>query len=492
MKVLKEHQLAAHDGLRTGFRAGKRRGLLVIPTGGGKTVTALEMLRLAAEQGTRGLFICDRRTLVLQAAREAREFGIACGVVMADAGPDMHWPEARVQFASKDTLLSRPGALPDAGLVVVDESHRSISDYWGSLLDRYPRAWLVGLTATPIRADGKGLGRRYEFLVNPTSYSKLIASGVLTPARCFSPGTRVLGAKAKKPTRKGMVGDAVGWWKKLAAGRRTFVFASGVKHSLALRDQFRAEGVTAEHLDGDTPDEEREAVLGRAGRLATGETLVVCSCSVLKYGVDVPAVECVQIVDGFGSLVDYLQACGRGLRAAPGKTDCVVIDHSGAVLYHGFPDADRDWELTEDDLAQRHRKKMEAGEAAQPVCCPECACCFAGRPECPNCGWRPLKRGKALPTAAGRLQAVEREAAYTYTPDDYRKGWVSCVAVCHNTGRTLSNAAAMFRTRFGRPPWETGAGPLPPGGYDWRRPASEWWAEAIQTKHHGADEPHPN
>lgn len=479
------------DGDYFGFELdGDRLFLLGDFTVTHNTITALEMLRLGAENGTRGLFLCDRRILVSQAASEAREYGIRCGTVMADAGPANYDPHAPVQFASKDTLLSRD-LCPDAGLVIVDEAHRSLSEYWAALLDRYPRAWVVGLTATPARADGKGLGRRYEFLVQPTNYSQLISSGVLAPAKCYAPGSRVLGKKARKPTRAGMIGDVVAWWEKLAKGRRTFVFASSVAHSLALRDEFRSRGIPAEHLDGNTPDPERDLVLGKGGKLATGETLVVTSCSVLKYGVDVPAVECVQIADGFASLVDYLQACGRGLRASPGKADCVVIDHSGAVLFHGFPDADRQWVLTEDtDHAADYRKQMACGEAPKPFACPECFALFSGRPDCPGCGWRPKPRGREVGTAKGTLHKVEREAAYSFTCEDYRRGWTQCVAQCHHTGKSLSAAAAIFKKRFGVTPWEAKAAPLPHAGYNWHTPATVWWEKAFARQVKGADRPH--
>jgi DNA repair protein RadD len=481
VKELRPHQIAAHEGLRAGFKAGSKRGLLVIPTGGGKTITALEMLRASADRGIRGLFLCDRRTLVTQAAREARDYGISCGVVMRDAGPDWYAPRAPVQFASKDTLLARD-LCPESGLVIVDEAHRSISEYWATLLDQYPRAWVVGLTATPARGDGRGLGRRYQFLVQPTAYSALIESGVLCPAVCYAPGKKVTGKTGKKPKRASLVGDVVGWWQRLAEGRRTFVFASSVAHSLALRDEFRLKKIPAEHLDGNTPDEERDAVLGRDGRMARGDTLVVTSCSVLKYGVDVPSVECVQIADGFASLVDYLQACGRGLRSSPGKTNCVVIDHAGAVLYHGFPDADRAWELTEDtDMAKDYRDRMKNGEAPKPIVCPECSRIFSGRPDCPVCGWRVRQaQGQEVNHKGGKLNRVEREPVLKALPEDYRKAWVQCLAVARHQGRTLSSAASMFRQRFGIPPWAArGAAPLPSYGYDWKTPASVFWDQAI-------------
>jgi superfamily II DNA or RNA helicase len=487
VKALRPHQTAAHDLLRAGFRRGKRRGLLVMPTGAGKTVTALEILRLAQAQGRRGLFLCDRRVLVGQAAREAREYGIDCGVLMRDAGPLYRNPEAPIQFASKDTMLSwmasrRDFDLPPSDLVVTDEAHRSAAQTWEALLAAFPAAWEVGLTATPARSDSKGLGNRYEFLCQPTSYSALIAAGVLVPARCFAPGSKVQADRraAKRPRRADLVGDVVGWWERLARGKRTFVFASGVRHSLALRDEFLKRGYAADHLDGDTPDDERDAVLSRAGRLATGRTLVVCSCSVLKYGVDVPSVECVQLADGFGSLVDYLQACGRGLRASPGKEACTVIDHAGAVLYHGFPDADRPWALAETlDHSADWQAKVAAGTAPKPQVCPHCACVFAARPDCPACGWRPKREPKPTETNKGQLFEVERAAAAAFTPDDYRKGWAQCVAQAHHTGKSLSAAAAVFKRRFDALPWAVRAEPLPPAGYNWHRPASDWWRAAF-------------
>lgn len=487
MKHLRPHQVGAHESLRAGFRSGQKRGLLVMPTGAGKTVTALEMLKQTAARGKRGLFLCDRRVLVAQAAREAREYGIIAGIVMADAPRGYKVPDAPVQFASKDTLMVRYkgsrgfwSELPPADLIITDEAHRSMADTWEALMALYPAAFEVGLTATAARGDGKGLGRRYEFLVAPTSYSALIAAGVLTPARCFAPkepDPEQAGKKKRKPKRSDLVGDVVGWWKRLADGRRTFVFASGVQHSMSLRDEFRNAGIPAEHLDGDTPDDERDAVLGPGGRLATGETLVVCSCSVLKYGVDCPSVECVQIVDGFGSLVDYLQACGRGLRASPGKSECVVIDHAGAVLYHGFPDADRVWTLDDEtDMAEEYREQMEAGKQPRPVTCPECFTIYSGRPDCPACGHRP-PRPAADPVGmeSGQLFEVDRQTMYDWRPEDYERGWRDAVYAAAHGGRTLGAAANIFARKFDRPPWKCGVGlPLPGHRAAWKDPAKAW------------------
>lgn len=487
MKALWPHQLKAHDLLRDGFRRGFRRGILVAPCGMGKTVTGLEMIRLAVAKGLRGLFVCDRRSLVAQAAREGREYGLRCGVVMADDYTGMYDPAAPVQFASKDTLRSRMdrgrSALPPAALILVDECHRSSGQTYRDLLAAYPDAYEVGLTATPATGDGnRGLGDdRYEFIAQPVAYSELIAAGVLVPARCYAPGTKVQQGAARRPTRADLVGDPVNWWLRLAKGRRTFAFAAGVRPSIALRDAFRQRGVPAEHIDADTPDDERDAVLGRAGSLARGDTLVVTSCSVLKYGVDVPSVECVVLAAPFGSLVDYLQACGRGLRSAPGKADLVVIDHAGSVLHHGFPDADRAWVLDAgQDVGAEYRERMKRGEAPQPVACPRCGFLFSSRPDCPECGWKiPPKAGQKLGHRHGQLWEVQRDSEYAPDLTDLNRAWVRLVFQMAHGGRNLGVAANAFRERFGRTPWDAGVKPLPGNPAAWKRPAAEFVAEVY-------------
>jgi superfamily II DNA or RNA helicase len=456
-----------------------------MPCGAGKTVTAWSMIEAGLAMGRKALFVADRRVLVTQAARSAREFGLPVGVVMRDAEWGYTDPAAPVQVVSKDSLvswLSRPDfELPPADLLAVDECHKSSGETWAVFRNAYPNAWEVGLSATPAFPGGYGLGERYDFLVQPVTYQELQALDVLVKPACYAPGSRIEGKEGKKPSRATLVGDAVFWWKKYADGLRTFAFCCDVAHSMAVRDEYRKAGISAEHIDADTPDDERDRVLSS---LASGEVQVVTNCAVLRYGVDVPAVECCQILCPMSSLVDYRQSVGRVLRRAAGKRGAVVIDHAGAVLYHGFPDADLPWTLDGDtDHKTVQRQRMKDGDAPLPIACPECHTLFSGSRACPGCGWVPKRRPKPRSTQAGTLVEVGREGGPAVgSMEDLGKLWRRCLAIAANKGLKLTAAAAMFRRDAQAWPEAAGVSPLPAGRSDWSRPAAEVFPQFVRRK----------
>lgn len=479
------HQSRGLDELRSGFGLGHRHGVIVIPTGGGKTILSLAMVAGAIEKGRRALFVADRRVLVKQAARAADTAGVPCGIVMRDAGYGWVDRSAPLQVVSKDSLVSwlkRPDfELPPADLIVVDEAHKSIAETWAALRAAYPDAWEVGLTATPARADGRGLGRRYQFMVQPTTYAELQGLGVLVRPECFEPKGQTVAGKAKKPSKATLTGNAVEQWRAYADGLRTFVFCSGVDHSLAVRDQYRAAGVKAEHVDASTPDEERDRILTA---LADGTVQVVCNCAVLRYGVDVPAVECCQILCGMSSLVDYRQSVGRVLRKSPGKTRAVVLDHAGAVRYHGFPDADLPWTLDDrEDQGEKQRQRMETGESPKPIGCPSCGALFTGR-TCPACGWEPKRQPRGVGSEAGMLVKAERSdlPERELAPADLGKLWRRALAIAANRGLKVQAAASIFFKDAKRWPESAGVEPLPATRADWSKPASEVFPQFVRRR----------
>ena len=130
-----------------------------------------------------------------------------------------------------------------------------------------------------------------------------------------------------------LMGDVVEHWLRHAADRRTVVFGTSVDHAIALAAAFRAAGVPAEHVDANTPTEEREAVFGR---FRAGETQVLTNCFLAAYGFDLPAIAAVVLARPTKSLMLYLQMLGRGLRIDDGKRDCLVLDHAGCVHRFGF------------------------------------------------------------------------------------------------------------------------------------------------------------
>jgi superfamily II DNA or RNA helicase len=203
--------------------------------------------------------------------------------------------------------------------------------------------------------------------------------------------------------RAKLTGDIAGHWLKHAATRRTVLFATSVKHSVALAEEFLRAGVAAEHVDADTPPQMREATFQR---FRSGRTQILCNCFLASYGFDLPELDCVILARPTKSLMLYLQMIGRGLRTAPGKTDCLILDHSGAVHRHGFATDQRIWTLEgERALVDQERSEKER-TASKMLECPECSCCFTGARLCPECGYFFAPKGKEIQTLAGELVEI--------------------------------------------------------------------------------------
>jgi DNA repair protein RadD len=337
---LRPYQLDVIDRARIEAAAGRRRILLVAPTGSGKTVIAAAIIAAAVAKRSRALFITHRRELVQQASRKLNDFGVDHGIVAAGFPSQ---PGELVQVGSIQTVTARAIRsstieLPAADLVVVDEAHHARAQTYRRLIEAYPSAVILGLTATPCRSDGRGLGNVFDVLVGCPQVEELIRLGFLVPTRCYAPwkpdldgvhvrqGDYVEAELAERMDRLDLVGDAVENWLRLADHRRTVVFATSVAHSVHLRNEFRRSDILAEHVDGSTPHEERAAIL--AG-LASGNVEVVCNCMVLTEGFDLPELGCIVLARPTKSMGLFRQMVGRGLRTAPGKSDCIVLDHSG-------------------------------------------------------------------------------------------------------------------------------------------------------------------
>src|SRR5262245_60789637 len=186
-----------------------------------------------------------------------------------------------------------------------------------------------------------------------------------------------------------LVGDIVEHWLKYGERRRTVVFAVGVEHSVHIRNEFIAAGVRAEHLDGDTPISERDAILAR---LKSGETEVVTNCMVLTEGWDMPEVGCCILARPTKQMGLYRQMIGRVLRPADGKPDAIILDHSGAVYRHGLPEDHVEWTLDVDGRAENPvQEKRQRGEEPKLRECPSCKVVMSA-PPCSACGWMPAQR----------------------------------------------------------------------------------------------------
>jgi len=456
--ILRPYQADAVARSREALRAGRRCILLVAPTGSGKTVIAAHIIASAVARGRRVLFVAHRRELIDQAFGKLRDAGLAdVGVIMA--GDRRRNPVAPVQVASIDTLRRR--AKPASDLVIIDEAHRALARSYAELREAYPLATHLGLTATPYRADGRGLGDAYEALVSVASPATLIADGYLVEPRVYtvpasdlpdlsrvrlSRGDYAPEQLSAAVDRVGLVGSIVEHWKRHARGVRTVAFAASVSHSQRIAAQFVAAGIAAEHLDGETPVDERAAILRR---LEACETLVVSNYGVLCEGWDQPAVKCCILARPTKSPGLYLQQAGRILRPWCGHT-AIILDHAGCVLEHGLPHEDREF-----SLEGKTRSKRTAPS------CHTCERCFAivasSVRVCPCCGWE-------WPDAPERAELAEHEGdlveVRAVTQDEKRAAWDELVRTALARGYAHGWAAYRYRDRFGA--WPPTTFPRPP------------------------------
>ena len=454
MDKLRDYQTNAIHNLRQSFLDGYKKLLLVSPTGSGKTVIASSMLRQAQVCRTKTMFVAHRRELVMQCSKKLYEFGVEHGVIMANKSPN---PFASVQVCSIQTFTARKDKFdfdkPEANLIILDEAHRSTSNSFQQLIKEYPEATVIGLTATPIRSDGQGLGHIYEKLIECASINDLIEQGYLVPSNIVAPtipdlkGIKVVAGDYDKKvldTRMNvpkLIGDIVKHWREYAQYRPTVVFCTSIKHSKYVANIFNDNGIPAGHVDGEMPEVERERQLQY---LKDGKIMVLSNCMVLTEGWDCPKVSCVIIARPTKSYGLYLQMVGRSLRPYPNKKDTLIIDHAGCVYEHGFPEEVPEWKLTMSKVKTKSERIIQPIEK-QPLTCMKCHTVYKPTKEhrgCPNCSFIPTKKEVQLLIKEGRLIELPKpkpekvdigkkefygQVLYYSRQKGYNDGWASYV-----------------------------------------------------------------
>lgn len=389
MIKLRDYQERAVNDVRAQFAAGHRSVLFQLATGGGKTYTAAYMVDGACHLNNSSLFIVNRVELLDQTVKSFNNLGVDCGIIAAGYTGN---PCSLSQVASIDTLKRRIDRIRPPRLVIWDECRGIGSAGWTAVYNRFPDALHLGLDATPVRLDGRGLGEYFSVMVKGPSYSELMARGQLVPFRIFAPpgpdmaGVRTqMGEFAKGETESVMdkptlTGDIVKHYCKYGAGKLALVFAVSRRHSEHIAETFRAAGIPAAHLDGDTEKTVRKAIVASFTRR---EILVLTNVNLFSAGFDVPGIEVIIDAAPSKSVAMVRQRWGRGSRPEPGKTDCVLLDHAGNVMRHGLPDMEIDWSLDGVD-----KRKSKAKPGSEPF--RQCAACYAvyqpPGPICPYCG----------------------------------------------------------------------------------------------------------
>jgi DNA repair protein RadD len=476
--VLHQFQRTAVEQVEGELSSGIAKLLLVAPTGAGKTIIASDLIKRGIAKHKRVLFLAHRREIIQQTSRKLYQSGVSHGIIMAGASGALR-PQALVQVASIDTLRARALnrdviRLPLADIIFIDEAHHARALTYGRVIDAYPKAAVIGLTATPCRGDGRGLGNVFTKLIECPQVEVLIGLGVLVRSRVYAPidpdltgvrtqnGDYVTDQLASRMNTDKLVGDIVTHWLSYGERRRTVVFAVDVAHSMHIRNEMIRAGVRAEHLDANTPINERETILAR---LASGETELVTNCMVLTEGWDMPQVGCCILARPTKQMGLYRQMIGRVLRAAAGKKDAIILDHSGACYRHGLPEDPVEWTLAIDRRAASpaHEKRKVGGEFRLREC-PECNALMA-IPPCGHCGWMPKPRARDVEVADGELGLVTggRAQAPLYDPAICGRWHGMLAFIARDRGYKPGWTAHKYREKFGSyPPWGAVIEPIPP------------------------------
>ena len=371
--ILREYQQKLIDELFEKFGEGYKAPCIVLPCGGGKSIIVAAVAKRFTDEGKTVLFLVHRRELCEQIERTFRQFGVdmkLCGIVM-------------VQTMARRL---RCAAAPD--LIITDENHHSLAATYKKIYEAFPDSKRVGVTATPERTDGSGLIDVNDYLITGVTAKWLIENKYLSPYDYYGPNIKMPKFRVKRGdfdlsqiadffnrNAKKIYGDTLKHYRRLACGKQAICYLPSIEISKEIAAKFTADGITAAHIDGDTPKPKRDKIIEE---FRDGRIKILCNVDIISEGFDVPDCECVILLRPTKSLILFIQQSMRCMRYKEGKR-AIIIDHVNNIGIHGFPDTEREWTL------EGHKKKKNGGEAPLKTC-PECfACVPISTKICPHC-----------------------------------------------------------------------------------------------------------
>lgn len=445
MVSLRPYQQDLDDQIVKAWDNGAQNVLAVLPCGGGKTVIFSN--RIVQHDGA-SIAISHRQELLGQMSRTLARYGVKHRIIgpknvvrnvisshIIEFGRDFYDPSSHTAVASVDTLASwaKPESPHHAGLLrfasqvslwVTDEAAHLLGDgsgngnKWGRAIALFTNAKGLGVTATPLRADGKGLGRHadgpFDCMVEGPQMRDLINMGFLTDYRIFCPpsdldlsgvaigsdGDYARGALALKTRSSTIIGHVVESYLKIAPGKLGVTFAPDVEIATTFSKLFNEAGVPAEVVTAKTNDKVRTEIMKR---FAKRQVLQLVSVDIFSEGLDLPAIEVVSMARATMSYSLYVQQFGRGLRLMDGKDRAIIIDHVQNCIKHNLPDKPCTWSLDRRD--RKAAKDKDPNDIPMRVCAnPDigygvpCAMPYErSLAVCPACGWTPLPAGRTSP-----------------------------------------------------------------------------------------------
>lgn len=468
--ILRNYQREAIESVRDRIRARMRRLLIVAPTGAGKTTIAGKIIDGAIEKGSKVVFLAHRTELIDQCSTRLDDLEVPHGIIQRNH--ERTDPYKSVQVASIQTLIRRDHF--DADIIIVDEAHRSTSPMYQEIIERYDEPVVLGLTATPYRTDGRGLGDIYDDIIPVSSTQDLIEDGhlimptVYGAARVDLSAVKTVGgdfekrglAEAMKTTI--LHGDLLKNWMK-HCGRATgadepsecdactVVFAPSVDQSLQIIEQFQAAGVSAAHLDAKTPSGERKRILKS---LKERRLSVVSNVGILTEGWDLPHLECVILARPTRSKSLYKQMVGRLMRPDDDKRFAYLLDHANATRMHGFVNEPETYSLKK----REDRPRKGAKERSDFKDCKQCqALCPLTAKRCEECGY--IFENRSVEYTDEELIQLNPENLYSGAPRaeaipqaERQRAFNSLAAQCYERGYKPNWARVRYQGIYGEWP----------------------------------------
>jgi superfamily II DNA or RNA helicase len=405
--MLRDYQETTVNEVREAYIQKYNTPLVVLPTGAGKTVVFCHIAQTSVKRGKRVLILVHRVELLRQTSAKLNENGVNHGLINPKFTPNLN---ASVQVASVQTLVNRLSKINAPDLIIIDEAHHSTAGSWNKIINFFPNVKILGVTATPCRSDGTGLGNIFDKLIVGPQIAELIQRGFLVKPIVYAPASRV-DLKSIKITRGDydkdqiaqlidkprITGDAVSHYMRIADGMPAVVFCISVMHSQHVAEEFRARGYKAFSVDGTMEDSIREKLLSGLGN---GSVDIITSCDLISEGTDIPAIGCAILLRPTMSTGLYLQQLGRALRLSEGKTKAIILDHVGNTLIHGMPDMIREWSL-------EGSKKTKKSISETGIRVLQCSSCFAMFE--PNVGNTCDVCGESMKISAREIEQIEGE-----------------------------------------------------------------------------------
>jgi superfamily II DNA or RNA helicase len=379
--MLREYQKKIIRSVQRAGIQGRKRPCIVAPCGSGKTVIAAELARLTTSMGRHVLFVVHRKELCDQTVKAFRRYGVdmkLCIVGMVKS------------------LMNRKMPLPD--LIIMDENHHILAKSYIEILERFPKAFVVGLTATPVRLGNKGLGEINDELIIGPTVKELIEMGYLAPFKYYShisadtsalqvrQGEFVKSQVDKIMSKDYIYGDAVEHYKRYNLGK-TIVYCSSITNSTTTAEAFQSAGISAVHVGGKTLKAQRSKIMEdfRAGRL-----MVLCNVDLVSEGFDVPDCDSVILMRPTMSLTLHIQQSMRCMRLDPKNPSKIatIIDMVQNFARHGLPDTEHKWNLDFTSQKMKHRIcfRCSAVYDMNIAICNPCGGWDLRRGKCSDCG----------------------------------------------------------------------------------------------------------